>query len=143
WQVREAGGALGLALVVAGAADEKVTGALVWQKLDVEGRAIGNPMTIGRANVGADADAVRGPRGTYFAWTDRSGVEPEVTGAYLDDDGTLTAAASLVPFAGGSVLAGLAAGRAGALIAWDEPHKRSRALRPLHLGRVELAPASG
>ncbi len=139
WQARAMGGAVGLAVVSSsGAAKPGAAGPLAWWKLDVDGHPVGEPVAITRA-APLDADAVRAPHGTFFAWTDRSGAEPEVTGAYLDDDGRLTPPAALVPFAGGSVLAGVVAGNSGAIVAWDEPHKSSRAEAPFHMARIDLA----
>lgn len=149
WQVREMVGGAAVALVLVGQGADDRDGPLTWQRLDSLGRPTAAPVVVrgsgekGGAGVGADLDMVRAGSGFAFAWTDRRGEEPEVHLSYLEDGGRVTPAIAPFADAGGSVLTGVVAGPTGLLVAWEEPHRHDRNLRPLHLallgddGRLE------
>jgi hypothetical protein len=129
--------------------DPKKLGSLSLLKLDAEGRAIGAAVTVSPTpTVGSDFEIVTAGDGLLLAWTDRSGLDPEVTVAAVDAAGAARPPVRPVSPVGGSSLVALASGKAGTALAWDEPSKRARPTRRVHLaiiapgGAAAAAPAA-
>jgi hypothetical protein len=142
WQVTAAGQGAGLALVSASGDPPKkapvASGTLSWLRLDVDGHPAGPPVAIAsKPTVSGDVDVARLNNRFVFAWTDRTGIEPEVTLASIGDDGAVQAPRKPLVSAGGSALVAFTAGPAGALIAWDAPNRRGRSTRRVHLAHVD------
>jgi hypothetical protein len=84
-------------------------------------------------------DVVVAREGFLLAWTDRTSEDPHVELALVDKTGRVRGPVRALQALGGSMLAGLAAGEAGAMLAWEEPRGRARPVRALHLARVTTA----
>jgi hypothetical protein len=91
--------------------------------------------------VSGDVDVVAAREGFLLAWTDRSGEDPHVAMALVDQTGRVRGPVRAFQSLGGAMLAGLAAGEAGAILAWVEPRGRARPLRMLHLAAVRMGDA--
>ena len=150
WQAIGASDGVGVAVVlqpesVKGKPAGKVKpkgGALSWIRLDADGRTMGAPMPIATTpTVTGDVDVVAAGDGFVFAWTDRTGEDPEVTIATVDGGGKVQAPRRAMESIGGGSLAGLVAGKAGVVLAWDESTRRPRPSRRVHLSKVNPAGA--
>ena len=88
--------------------------------------------------VGGDIDVVRAGSRYVFAWTDVGEPDPFVATASVDPQGKPVAPVRAVATpTGGSSLIALEAGPHGTVaILWDEPRKRGRATRRVHLQRL-------
>ncbi len=153
WQIAPAGDGVGLALVMATADAPKArkpaprggpasatprSGTLSWLRLDDGGRPIGAPLVVApKPTVSGDVDVARLGDRFLFAWTERSGGDPEVTLASVGDDGSVQAPRRALGAAGGSALVGLTAGPAGGLLAWDAPNRRGRPSRRVYLAHID------
>ncbi len=115
-------------------------GTLAWMALDTEGRAPTAPIPIAASpTVSGDVEVARvegAGGGVLFAWTDRTGEEPEVRVASVDDVGRVQAPRRAFEAVGGSSLVGLVSGPAGTLLAWESPNRRARPVRSLELSRL-------
>ena len=140
WQVTATRDGAALALVSLDAAGKKKAhgGALTWLRLDSEAHPIGAAIPVtAKPSASGDVDVVRLGDRFLLAWTDRVGNDPELAVSTITDDGKVeTPRHPLDPMSGSSLVA-LAAGRAGAVIAWDEPSKRGRATRQVHLAHLD------
>ena len=113
-------------------------GTLSWLRLDVDGRPVGAPVLVTPApTVSGDVEVVRLRDRFVFAWTDRTGIDPEVALASVSDDGAVQAPRHPLKAAGGSAMVGLVAGPAGALIAWDAPNRRGRPVRRVQFAHID------
>jgi hypothetical protein len=149
WQIVPTDDGIGIALVIPvegrrddGRPDDTPGGSLSFLRLDATAHAEGAPVVItALPEVGGDIDVVRAGRSFVFAWTDLGEADPFVATASVD---AVDPAAKPVPplravatTTGGSSLVALEAGPNGAVaILWDEPRKRGRATRRLHLQRL-------
>lgn len=149
WQALEVPGGVGVAIVSppSGSTTAPVApkgGLLSFQRLDPEGRPLGGPVPIvTRPVVSGDVGVARRGAGLVFAWTDRTGDEPAVSAAALDERGVLTPARPIVERSGGAVLLGLASGPAGAAAMWESPARHGPAdAQHVHVARIgaTLAP---
>jgi hypothetical protein len=142
WQAVPTVMGIGLAMVTQ-SKDAKALPSLMWTKLDADARAIGAPVAItSKASVGADIDVARAGNSWVFAWTDRSGFDPQVMVAAIDDGGTVRPPAPAVTPVGGATLVGLAAAGDGAALAWDESghaHGSAGTLLRLHVGKLNAS----
>jgi hypothetical protein len=121
---------------------DATAGSLAWLRLDAEGRPLGAPVNVApRSMVSGDVDVAAAREGVLLAWNDRSGEDPHVAMALVEKSGRVRGPVRALEALGGSMLAGLAAGEAGALLAWEEPRGRARPLRALHLASVTTADA--
>ncbi len=145
WQAIAAGDGVGVAVVsqpeqAKGKPAAKVKakgGVLNWIRLDGDGRTMGSPTPIATTpTVTGDVDVVAAGDAFVFAWTDRTGEDPEVTLAIVDGAGKLQAPRRAMESIGGGSLAGLVAGKAGIVLAWDESTRRVRPSRRVHLSKV-------
>ena len=110
-------------------------GALSFQRLDADGRAVAPPTPIVAAPVvSGDVEVVRAAGRLVFAWTDRTSDDPSVAAAASSDDGKVEPAHKLVEARGGATLLGLASGAAGTAIVVAG----ARALAGRHAPRVIL-----
>ncbi|HWL87171.1 MAG TPA: hypothetical protein VNO21_15305, partial [Polyangiaceae bacterium] len=120
------------------------TSGLLWMKLDGEARPIGAPdVIVPKSFSGTDMDVARVGNAWVFAWTDRSGFDPQVMMASLDEgmhpaDGDKKSAvkgpAPAITSLGGARFVGLVAlGEEGVALAWDETGRSGR----LHLTKLE------
>ena len=120
---------------------------LLWMKLDGEARPIGAPdVVVSRTFAGTDLDVAKVGDAWVFAWTDRSGFDPQVMTIALDerapsrDKGApARAPAPAVTSIGGARLVGLvrsddSAGTAA--LAWDESGRTGRSGR-LHVTKMD------
>jgi hypothetical protein len=135
WQAVAASGGVGLALVgrTAGARG----GVASWMRLDPDGRPLGATVPVTTTpTVSDEIDVAPFAGGWLLGWTDRTGEDAQVVLASVDESGKLQPPRRAMDSIGGSSLVGLAAGAAGVVLAWDEPHARTRATRALHLATV-------
>ncbi len=154
WQTVPTDDGVGMALVIPvegrrddGRPEDTAGGSLSFLRLDRAAHAEGAPVVItALPEVGGDIDVVRVGRNFVFAWTDLGEADPFVATASVD--AVDPAAKPLPPLravattTGGSSLVALEAGPDGAVaILWDEPRKRGRATRRLHLQRLSPAGA--
>jgi hypothetical protein len=121
---------------------DATTGSLAWTRLDADGRPVGAPVSVApRSMVSGDVDVAAAHEGFLLAWTDRSGEDPHVAMALVDKTGRVRGPVRALQSLGGSMLAGLTAGEAGTVLAWEEPRGRARPLRALHLASVTTGDA--
>ncbi|HEX8790238.1 MAG TPA: hypothetical protein VF765_04750 [Polyangiaceae bacterium] len=107
--------------------------------LDEGGRPRGAPVTVAsRANVDGDVDLLPVNGGWLLGWTDRGGEDAQVMLAGIDRAGHVSGPKRALETVGGAALVGIASGRAGTALAWQEPRGRARAMRPVHLAAVSL-----
>lgn len=118
--------------------DAKPGGVLAFRRLDAEGQPLVPPVVITpkSATVSGDVEVVRANGRLLFAWTDRSGGEPGVALASLDDRDNLDPARRVVDARGGAALVSIAANTDGAAILFEAPSRRSGESRRVHLARV-------
>ena len=86
-----------------------------------------------------DVDAVRAGAQIIFAWTDASQPDPQPMLASLDPANHLHGPKRAIERGFGGTLVGLAAGPAGAVVAWEEPFRRGRTSKRITLARVDPA----
>lgn len=145
WQAIAAGDGVGVAIVTppeAKAKGKAKGGTLAWARLDADGRVAAPPTPIATTpTVTGDVDVVAASGGFVFAWTDRSGDDPEVVLATVDGTGRVQPPHRAMEAIGGSVLAGLASGKTGVVLAWDEAARRGRPSRRVHVAKVALGGA--
>ena len=142
WQAVATTMGAGLALV------SRETGqkpSLLWLKLDGDARAVGAPEVIAaRSFVGSDVDVVRVGDAWVFAWTDRSGFDPQIMTIALDERASAPSkdkARTPVPAVtaiGGAKLVGLVSLGDAAALAWDESGRTGRSGR-LHVSKMDAA----
>lgn len=119
-------------------------GTLSWVRLDADARPVGAPTAIAtKATVAGDIDVVSAGTAYVFAWTDRTREDPEVEIAAVDDAGKVEPPRPLMDAIGGATLAAIASGKQGIALAWDEPTKRPKSSRRVHLAKVTAAGALG
>jgi hypothetical protein len=119
-------------------------GTLSWVRLDADARPIGAPSAIAsKATVTGDIDVVSAGTAYVFAWTDRSREDPEVEIAAVDDAGKVQPPRPAMQAIGGGTLAAIVSGKQGIVLAWDEPAKRPKSSRRVHLSKVTMAGALG
>ena len=113
-------------------------GALSFQRLDADGRAVAPPTPIVTAPVvSGDVEVVRAAEGRLvFAWTDRTSDDPSVVAAASSDDGKVEPAHKLVEARGGAALLGLASGAAGTAIMWEAPAHSPGDTRRVYSARI-------
>ena len=139
WAAARDGDGVVMALVRPGAEGASSPGALMWLRIDGDGHARGAPIPVGtRPTVSGDVDLVAVPGGWLLGWTDRTSEDAQVTLATVDTSGKVTGPRHAMDAVGGASLVALAAGPAGAALAWTEPRGRARAMRSLHLAGVSL-----
>jgi len=132
WQAVARGEGVALGVVSAGE--------LAVLDLDPDARVVAGPTPVARG-VGADMDFVATPKGALvFAWTDRSRIDPALVVAGMDPQRKVVAPHDALPDAGSSSLVAIQPGAAGALLIWENAHKRDRVRRPVRL--AEIADAS-
>jgi hypothetical protein len=143
WQAVATGAGAALAIVspTPGAAPTKAgvgPHALSWLRLDPDAQPLGAPAPIATSPAPiVDVDIARVADRYVLAWTDRSGLDPEVALATVDLQGKATPVRPATRRSGGAGLAGVAGGAHGGLLAWEETSKRAQAMRRLHLVRLD------
>ncbi len=148
WQAVSAAAGAGLALVspVASPGDKKAAArqhTLRWLRLDADAQPIGQPVAIASSSAPiVDGDVTRVGERFVFAWTERSGLDPEVAVASIDLQSKVTAARVVTPRSGGATLAGVAGGTKGGLLVWEEASKRPHVTRRLHLESLDAEPSA-
>ena len=151
WQVASVGTGLGLALVTpeAGSSHDSSAkrhrgGALSWLRLDAEAKPVGAALPVTtKPSVSGDIDVVRLGDRSLLAWTDRTASDPQVATCMISDDGKVESPRRPLEATSGSSLIGIAAGLSGAVLAWDEPNKRGRATRRVHLASLTASGTLG
>ena len=134
WAAVRAGNGAGLALV---ARDKSSAGLLSWLRLDANGGARGIPVAVGKEpTVSGDIDVVPFHDGWLFAWTDRTGEDPQVTLATVEPNGRVQGPMHAMDAVGGSSLVAVAAGPTSIALAWESPHGRTRPWNLLHLASI-------
>ncbi|WP_394833609.1 hypothetical protein LVJ94_44590 [Pendulispora rubella] len=138
WQAVATTMGAGLALVSREAGQKP---SLLWTKLDGDARAVGAPEVIAaRSFVGTDVDVVRVGDAWVFAWTDRSGFDPQIMTVSLDERATskekVRAPVPAVTAIGGAKLVGLVSFGDAAALAWDESGRTGRSGR-LHVTKMD------
>jgi hypothetical protein len=116
---------------------------LAFQRLDDDAAAIGavQPITTQATPVSGDVEVVNDGEGrVVFAWTDRSGNEPQVTVAAATEK-TVEAPRRVTAGRGGASLVSLVHGPAGIGLLYETPTHKKTDPRRLHLTRItpELA----
>ena len=84
-----------------------------------------------------DVDAVRAGDRVLVAWTDASQPDPQPMLASIDAAGAVAGPKRAVSGGFGGMLVALAAGPAGAVLAWEEPARRGRSSKRVTLGKVD------
>jgi hypothetical protein len=144
WQTVGTDDGVGIALVVPveGRRGEGAGGSLSFLRLDGAAHAEGAPVVLTtQPEVGGDIDVVRAGSRYVFAWTDVGEADPFVATASLEASGQggkpgAPVRAVATPTGGSSLVALEAAANGTAAILWDEPRKRGRATRRVHLQRL-------
>lgn len=136
WQVAPAPAGAALALLRAPAL--KGEPSLDWVRLDEDAHPIGDAVrALTGHGLGRDLDVVANADGGFVAaWTDRSRTEAHVVVASLDDAGRAAVPRDLSPTSGASVLTAIAAGPDGVLVGWEDPRRRRKTSRQVHLDVV-------
>jgi hypothetical protein len=142
WQATEVPGGVGVSTVVTAA--NARGGVLSYQKLDAQAHTQGEPVVIApKPTVSGDMEVVRDAHRVVFAWTDRTGDEPQIAAASLGDDGKVEAPRKVVEGRGGAGLLRLSAGDHGAGMLWESPvhHGKADSIK-VHIARIgaDLAP---
>ena len=142
WQAVPSATGVGLAIVTAGGGKPAGVKAprsngLSWLRINADAQPIGSPAPVATSTAPiVDLDAARVGDGNVLAWTDRSGLDPQVETVLVDAQGKSGAAAPATARSGGAALAALAGGIGGGLLAWEETSKRAHAMRRLHLASL-------
>ncbi len=140
WQAIPFAGGVGVALVTPAGGRTGASaraGTLSWQRLDADARATGAPVAIATTpTVSSDVEVAATGDGALFAWTDATSEDPEVRLAGIDSAGKVSPPRAAFTPRLAARLSGLAAGKAGALIAWEEARQRGRPARTLHLASI-------
>ncbi len=113
---------------------------LGWIRLDAEGHTGGSPV-VAAARTAKDMDVAKADGAYVVAWTDRTRGEPAVSILIVDENGHTRATRDLTLGRGGGTLTQLAAGPAGAMVAWEDAPARKGARR-VHLDVVSPKDAS-
>ncbi len=120
-------------------APESRSGALSFVRIDPEAHLVGAPVVITpKPIVSGDLEVARaGTSGSLvFAWTDRSGDEPAVVGASIDEKNVVAPPRRIAEARGGAALLGLAGGAAGTAIMFEAPARRKSENRRVHVSRL-------
>jgi hypothetical protein len=137
WAAVKTDEGVGVALVVPVAGNTTDAGSLSWMRLDADGRPAGAAVVVSpRATVSTGVDAVAIPGGALLGWTDRTGEDEQVMLATVDAAGKVRGPHRAMDAVGGTELAALASGPAGAALLWHEPRGREREMRTAHLALV-------
>lgn len=137
WQAVPTTMGAGLALVTRSTDKKAKGGQLSWLRLDGEARPIGAPLPVTtKATVTGDVDVARVGASYVFAWTDPTGLDPEVSLASIDDAGVAHAPLHPIAALGGSSLVALSGGKTSGVIAWEEPSKRGHPTRRLRMATI-------
>ncbi|MGO8992314.1 MAG: hypothetical protein ACLQVI_03225 [Polyangiaceae bacterium] len=140
WQVVPTADGVGLALVTRAGAGDKNGSEVAWQPLDADARATGGPVVVAAGlRIAGDVDAVRVGDQILLAWTDASQPDPQPMLASIDAAAHLHGPKRAIEGGFGGSLVGLAAGPAGAVVAWEEPFRRGRSSKRITLARVDPA----
>ena len=140
WQVVPTADGVGLALVTRAGAGDKNGSEVAWQPLDADARATGGPVVVAAGlRIAGDVDAVRVGDQILLAWTDASQPDPQPMLASIDAAAHLHGPKRAIEGGFGGTLVGLAAGPAGAVVAWEEPFRRGRSSKRITLARVDPA----
>jgi hypothetical protein len=136
WQVAPAKN--GVAVAVLRAAPPKGEPTLDWLRLGEDAHAIGEAARLITGHgVGRDLDVAPSADGGFVAvWTDRARPESQVVVATVDDAGRVQGPRDLSPTSGASVLTAIASGSAGVVIGWEDPRRRKKVSRQVHLDVV-------
>ena len=117
--------------------DARPGGALSFHRLDAEGHATAQPVTItNKPVVSGDVEVERDGSRLVFAWTDRTTVEPSVTMAVLDDKNVVEPPRKVADARGGASLLALASGPAGVGVMFEAPARRKGETRRVHVARI-------
>ncbi len=139
WQAVPTPDGVGLA-IVSRAMGTDSAGRLSWLRIDAAGRPIGSPTVItGAPTVSGDVDVAVAQGEYVLAWTDRSGDDPSVVLATVNDAGVVRGPSRAVDPIGGETLVALASGPPGVVLAWANASRRATESRRIHLARVTLA----
>jgi hypothetical protein len=154
WHALEMPGGVGISTVEAPPADTKPKssdsgeagnllrnarpgGTLSFHRLDADGHETGAPITItNKPVVSGDVEVARDGSRLVFAWTDRSGIEPAVSVAALDEKNVVVAPRKFVEARGGASLLALTGGAAGAALMFEAPARRKGETRRVHVAHV-------
>jgi hypothetical protein len=137
WAAVPAADGVGLALVTTARATGRGAGSLSWLTLDGEGRPAGAPVSVAsRPTVSGDVEIVPTAGGWLLGWTDRTGEDAQVTLATVDPAGRVQGPRRALDAVGGTRLVALAAGPAGAALAWEETQGKARDMGVVHLANV-------
>jgi hypothetical protein len=138
WQAVPTPDGVGLALVSrTNGADS--AGRLAWLRIDAAGRPIGSPTAItASSTVSGDVDVTVAGGQYVLAWTDRSGDDPSVVIASVNDAGVVRGPVRAIDPIGGETLVALASGAPGVVLAWANASRRATESRRIHLARVTL-----
>ena len=135
WQVAPAKGGAMLAVLRSTSTKSDGPIALHGVRLDEDAHTVGEATRwVTGHGVGRDTDVVQGPDGGFVAvWTDRSRSETEVVYATVDGAGKVDGPRDLAPLQGASALTAVASGAAGVLVGWEDPRRRKKGSREVHL----------
>ncbi|MDF2694231.1 MAG: hypothetical protein K0S65_2614, partial [Labilithrix sp.] len=105
--------------------DARPGGSLSFHRLDADGHATATPVVLtNKPIVSGDVEVARDGSRLVFAWTDRSGVEPAVTMAAVDDKNTVEPPRRIAEARGGASLLALASGPRGPAVMFEAPARR-------------------
>lgn len=118
--------------------DGKPGGFLFFRRLDAEAQQTQPPIAITPKSptVSGDVEVTRVGKRLLFAWTDRSGEEPAVAMASLDDKDNIEPPRRVAEARGGASLLALDGGPAGAALMYEAPARRTGETRRIHVSRV-------
>lgn len=121
WRAMPTTMGIGLALVTS-------PGQLSWSKLDADARPVGAPVVVAPKGVGRDVEAAKVGDAWVFAWTDRTGLDPQVSAAAVADaTGAVRPPEAALSALGGASLVALVGGASDGLVAWDESSRQGHA----------------
>ena len=139
----------GVALALVAREGQPPVEALSWLRLNGDGVPRGPAIPIDpRLAAEGDVEIAHVQNRWLLAWTDRSGEDPEVAIASVDDGGHVEPASHPLNASGGSSLVAIASGPQGAALAWDDLRGRARPTHLLHLatlstqGRIVAQPVT-
>ena len=118
--------------------DGKPGGFLFFRRLDAEAQQLQPPVAITPKSptVSGDVEVTRAGSRLLFAWTDRSGEEPSVAMASIDDKDNVEPPRRVAEARGGASLLALVSGGAGPGLMYEAPARRTGETRRIHVSHV-------
>lgn len=112
-------------------------GALSFHRLDADARPTAPAVAVTtKPIVSGDVEVAREGSRLVFAWTDRTGEEPSVAIATVDEKNVAGTPRKIVEARGGASLLAIASGGAGTAVMFEAPARRKGETRRVHVAKV-------